>query len=94
MESLIADLIQFFSAIVKFLFLGDWAVDYVCTQFRDFTKISSFSKSLDNSWITVLAHLVIVTCLQIISLRSAIVFQTIVGKSLLDLVNDLGFYKM
>ena len=30
----------------------------------------------------------------IISLRSAIVFQTIVSEFLLDLVNDLGFYKI
>ena len=28
---------------------GDWALDYVRTQFRDFTKIYSFFKSFDNS---------------------------------------------
>ena len=31
---------------------------------------------------------------QIISLRSAIVFRTIVSAILSDLVNGLGFYKM
>ena len=41
MESLTADFIQFFSPIAKFLFLqDDLVLDYVCTQFRDFTKIS------------------------------------------------------
>ena len=34
------------------------------------------------------------TCLQIISLRSVIVFQTIVRQIFLHLVNDLRFYKM
>ena len=29
---------------------GDWALDYVRTQFRDFSKISSFFKLFDNSW--------------------------------------------
>ena len=39
--SLTADFIQFFSAIAKFLFLQeDLVLDYVCTIFRDFTKIS------------------------------------------------------
>ena len=28
---------------------GDWVLDYVFTQFRDFTKISSFFKSFENS---------------------------------------------
>ena len=51
-ESLIDDFIKFSGAIAKFLFLerrfyfqkGDWALDYVCTQFRCFAKISLFSK--------------------------------------------------
>ena len=41
MESLTANFIHFSSAIAK---------DYVRTQFRDFTKIFSFSKPFDNSW--------------------------------------------
>ena len=50
MESLIADFIQFSSTIAKFYFCkGDQALDYVCTQFRDFIKISSFSKLFDHS---------------------------------------------
>ena len=40
MESLTANFIHFSSAIAK---------DYVRTQFRDFTKIFSFSKPFDNS---------------------------------------------
>ena len=47
MESLIDDFIQFSCAIAKgdFYFCKrDWAIDDVCTQFRDFTKISSFFK--------------------------------------------------
>ena len=49
---LIADFIQFCSVMAKFLFLQKWywALDYVCTQFRDFTKILSFFKLFDNSW--------------------------------------------
>ena len=43
-----------------------------------------------NLGITILAHLVIMNCHWIISLRSAIVFQTIVSEILSDLVNDLG----
>ena len=51
MESLIADFIQFLALSPNFYFCkGDWALDYVCTQFRDFTKISSFFKSFGNSW--------------------------------------------
>ena len=50
MESLMTDFIQFPGAITKFLFCeGDWALDYMYIQFRDFTKISSFFKSFDNS---------------------------------------------
>ena len=50
MESLIADFIQVSRAIAKFLFLQG-RLDYVCTQFCDFTNftISSFSKLFDNS---------------------------------------------
>ena len=45
MESLIADFVQFSSAIIRFLFLIlHRALDCVCTQFRDFTKLFSFSK--------------------------------------------------
>ena len=29
---------------------GDWALDNVCTQFRDFTKMPSFPWSFDNLW--------------------------------------------
>ena len=48
MESLIAN---FLALLPNFYFSkGDWGPDYVCTQFRDFTKISSFSRSFDNSW--------------------------------------------
>ena len=47
MESLIAN---FLVLLPNFYFSkGDWGLDYVCTQFRDFTKISSFSRSFDNS---------------------------------------------
>ena len=50
MESLIADFILFFSAITNFYFCKeDWALDYVYTQYRDFTNISSFSRLLDNT---------------------------------------------
>ena len=50
MESLIANFIQFLSAIANFLFLqGRLGTKLLCTQFRDFTKIFSFSKSFDNS---------------------------------------------
>ena len=50
-ESLIADFLQFSSAIISnFYFCKvDWALDYVCSQFRDFAKIFSFSKYFDNS---------------------------------------------
>ena len=56
MEGLIANFIQLSSAIAKFLFLkGRWdtrlcVLDYVCTQFRDLTKLFSYSKSFGNSW--------------------------------------------
>ena len=47
MESLIAN---FLALLPNFYFSkGDLGLDYVCTQFRDFTKISSFSRSFDNS---------------------------------------------
>ena len=49
MESLVTDFIKFSSIIVKFLFPWDYALDNVCTLFRDFTKISSCFKSFDNS---------------------------------------------
>ena len=42
MESLIADFIQ--------QLIADFTLDYACTQFRDFTIISSFFKLFDNSW--------------------------------------------
>ena len=50
METLIAD---FILALLPnfYLWKGDWALDYVCTHYRDFAKIFSFSKSLDNSYI-------------------------------------------
>ena len=54
MEGLIANFIQLSSAIAKFLFLkGRWdtrlcVLDYVCTQFRDLTKLFSYSKSFGN----------------------------------------------
>ena len=45
MGNLIADFTEFSRAVAKLLFLqGDWALDYVCTQFRDFTKIFFFFK--------------------------------------------------
>ena len=46
MESLIADFVQFFSTITKFLFL-EWALGYACAQFYDFLEIflSQNSKS-------------------------------------------------
>ena len=48
MESLIAD---FIALAPSFYFCKrDWPLDYVCTQFRDFTKISPFFKSFDNFW--------------------------------------------
>ena len=51
MESLIANFIQFCTANAKFLFLqGRLGARLCVTQFRDFTKISSFFKSFDNSW--------------------------------------------
>ena len=51
MESLIADFIQFCSLSPNFYFCkGDWALDYVRTQFRNFTEVSSFFKLFDNSW--------------------------------------------
>ena len=56
MEGLIANFIQLSSAIAKFLFLkGRWdtrlcVLDYVCTQFRDLTKLFSYSKSFGNYW--------------------------------------------
>ena len=51
MESLIVNFIQFFSAMAKSLFLQRrLALVYVCSQFRDFTKIFSFSKSFGHSW--------------------------------------------
>ena len=50
MESLSANYIQFFSAIAKFLFLQQrLGTRLLYTQFRDFTKIFSFSMSFDNS---------------------------------------------
>ena len=50
MERLTANLSQFSSAIAKNVFFnGDWTLNYVCTQFRDFTKLFSFSKPFDNS---------------------------------------------
>ena len=50
LEVLIGNFIHFSSAIAKFYFFHeDWALDYVCTQFRDFTKIFSFSKSFEVS---------------------------------------------
>ena len=50
MESLIADLSDFLSLLPDFYFCrGDWALEYVSTQFRDFNKISSFARSFDNS---------------------------------------------
>ena len=39
----------FLDSFTKY-YWGDWALDYVCTQFRDFTKISSFS------WTRYLVH--------------------------------------
>ena len=48
MESLIANSIldNFPALLPNFDFCkGDWVLDYVCTQFRDFTKTFSFSKS-------------------------------------------------
>ena len=51
MKRSVPDFIQFSGAIANFYFFkGDWVVDYVCTQFRDFTKISLFFKSFYNSW--------------------------------------------
>ena len=50
MESLIAILFNFQAPLPNFYFcLGDWAPEDVCTQFCDFTNISSISKSFDNS---------------------------------------------
>ena len=34
----IADFVQFSGVGAKFLFLGDWELDYVSTQFWDFSK--------------------------------------------------------
>ena len=56
MEGLIANFIQFSSAIAKFLFLKGrldtrlFVLHYVCPQFCDFTKLFSYSKSFGNSW--------------------------------------------
>ena len=52
MESLTANFIRFCSAIAKIFYSckRDWALEYVCTQFRDFNKTFPFSKSFDNSW--------------------------------------------
>ena len=50
MESLIADVIQIFGILPNFyLCKGDRALDYMCTQFRDFTKISSLSRLFESS---------------------------------------------
>ena len=49
MDSLIADCVQFYNAIFKFLFVQG-RLDYVCTQFRHFNKTSSFCKLFDSSW--------------------------------------------
>ena len=50
MEILTANFVQFPSAIAKFLFLQRrLGTRLCCTQFRDFTKVFSFSKSFDNS---------------------------------------------
>ena len=51
MERLIADFIQFLALLPIFYFCkGDWVLEYVRAQLRDFTKISSFLKSFYNSW--------------------------------------------
>ena len=49
MESLTANFVQFCSAVAKFLILQGRLGNRLCAQFRDFTKIFSFSKSFDNS---------------------------------------------
>ena len=43
-------LFSFLALLPNFYFgKGDWALDYACTLFRDFTKISSFSRLFNNS---------------------------------------------
>ena len=50
MESFTVNVIQLPRLLPNFyLCKGDQALDYVCIQFSDFTKIFSFSKSFDNS---------------------------------------------
>ena len=51
MESLIADFIHFLALLSNLYFYqGNWGLDYVCTQFRNFTNVSLFFKSFSNSW--------------------------------------------
>ena len=56
LEGLIANFIQFSSAIAKFLFLKGrldtrlCVRDYLCTQFRDFTTLFPYCMSFDNLW--------------------------------------------
>ena len=43
MESLISNFIQFLSAVAKFcLCMGDWTLDYVCTEFPHFPAHSTY----------------------------------------------------
>ena len=61
MESLIADFIRFLALLPDFyLCKGDWSLDYVCSQLRNFTKIFSFSRLFDNSWATSYIPLIVI----------------------------------